>query len=115
VREKMQIQVGQTVYLEPVSDARSKEIIETKVVKIGRKYFKVENKRSKFDIGEMRDISDYGYGSNWKVYLSKQEIEDKNEKNSIYRSMRELFSYGCNDLSLEQLRQMQKIATQFEK
>jgi len=109
----MQIQVGQTVYLEPTGNAcrYSKEIIETKVTKVGSKYFEVENKRSKFDIGKMCEVSNYC--SDWAVYFSRQEIEDKNEKESINRAMRELFGpYGHNKLSLEQLRQIQKIAAQ---
>jgi hypothetical protein len=109
----MKIQVGQTVYLEPTGNAcrYSKEIVETKVIKVGRKYFEVENKHIKFDIDNMCEVSNYC--SNWSVYLSRQEIEDKNEKESINRAMRELFgTYGRNNLSLEQLRQIQKITEQ---
>ena len=105
----MQIQVGQTVYLEPTGNAcrYSKDIIKTKVKKVGRKYFEVENMRSKFDLEKMCEVSNWC--SDWTVYLSRQEIEDKNEKESINKAMRELFGRH-NKLSLEQLRQIQKIA-----
>jgi hypothetical protein len=107
----MQIQVGQTVYLEPTGNAcrYSKTIIETRVSKVGRKYFEVENKRSKFDLEKMCEVSNIC--SDYAVYLSAQEIVDKNEKNTIIEILREFFGvYGhSKDLTLEQLKEIQKI------
>jgi hypothetical protein len=112
----MKLKVGQTVYLEPTGNAvrYSKDIIETKVTRVGRKYFEVQNNRCKFDIENMYDVSNCY--SNYNVYLSMQEIEDKNEKIELNKFFSDLFAGYCDSgLSLEQLRAMKKVADEVKK
>ena len=109
----MQIQVGQTVYLEPTAYAahRNKDIVETVVTKVGRKYFEVKNRRERFNLEKMCEIT--CYTPSWHIYLSKKEIEDKNEKETLISRLRKLFqNYNNINLSLEQLREIQKITKQ---
>jgi len=109
----MKLQVGQTVYVECFerSYMAKGEVKETKVTKVGKKYFEVEcAKYSKFYLDRMFNVSDYS--PCMYVYLSMQEIEDKKEK----QELKELIwgKSGCggsptNKLSLAQLREIKKI------
>lgn len=106
------LQIGTVVYLEPTGNAvrYNKEIIKTTVTKVGNKYFEVEAKSGKFDLIRMIQVSNYC--SDWNVYLSEQEIKDKREIEKIKKELREMFgAYGAIELSLNQLREIQKIAT----
>lgn len=111
--ERSELSVGQTVYIEPVGNAarNGKDIIETKISKIGTKYIETEHfgDRTKFNIcdGKEKDTG-YGYGYDYILHLTKQEIEDEWEE----RELMGKFQYGrWTDfhLSLDQLRRIKAI------
>lgn len=105
------IQIGQTVYLEPgINKSRyNKDIIETTVTKVGNKYFQLENNsRKKYEIDTLKEVSEYC--ADYYVYLTRQEIEDKNEREKLTSYLRQMFgAYGRVDLTLDQLRRIKKI------
>lgn len=108
----MKLEIGQKVYLEPTNanSYRNREIVETYITKIGRKYIELEGYYNKFSIEDLCDVS--AYSPSWKLYFSKQEIEDKNERNKILDTLHGIFStYGVNKLSLNQLRAVLDIVT----
>ena len=85
----------------------TKEIEELTVVSVGNKYMEMSN-RDKVTIEtlthEDRDYTQHQY----KVYLTRQEIEDVFEANDLKRVISEFFRYSVK-LSLEQLRSVKKI------
>lgn len=87
--KKEDFKKGQTVYLIPVRMMKwdylriEKQIRETKVVSVGRKYITVEYANTKFDI--TRDFLEVTqYSIEYKLYLSKEDI-----KNDIKRRQME--------------------------
>ena len=110
--ERSELSVGQTVYIEPRGNAvrYNSDIIETKISKIGTKYIETEcfGKRTKFNIsdGKEKDTG-YGYGYDYILHLTKQEIEDENERQELLRNLhRDWYHF---DLTLDQLRRMKAI------
>lgn len=102
------MKIGQTIYLKPIGNAKrhSKDIKEAKISKIGRKYFNVEpSYYGRFFIDSM--YQDCGeYISDYKAYLSKQEIEEEEEANLLYLKIKKQFeSYG-NPFTLNQLKKL---------
>ena len=111
--------IGQTVYVELTGNAsRGKTaeqcIEEWEITSVGRKYIKA-GKRSGGKIwGEIT----FEYRENYKrfvektdccvdyiLYLTRQEIEEKNEKSRLFKEIEQRFRYGSQrDISLEQLR-----------
>ena len=110
--ERSELTVGQTVYIEPVGDAvrYGTDIIETKISKIGKKYIETEKfgEMYKFNIsdGKQKDTG-YGYGYDYVLYLTKQEIEDKNERQELLGDLR--YDWHRLNLTLEQLRKIKAI------
>jgi hypothetical protein len=115
---KDKLSIGLKVYLKPVNNAArygDKELRELIIKKIGKKYFFVggENQNNerfwtKFDIEELREVSNYS--PDWELYFSKQEILDEQESNDISRDIRLKFGgYGKLDLTLDQLRRIKEI------
>lgn len=87
--KKEDFKPGQTVYLLPVRMMKweylriEKQIRETKVVTVGRKYITVEYLNTKFDItNDFREVTNYSI--EYKLYLSKEDI-----KNDIKRRQME--------------------------
>lgn len=111
--ERNELRIGQTVYIEPVGNAarNGKDIIETKISKIGTKYIETEKfcDRHKFNIsdGKQKDTG-YGYGYDYILYLSRSEVENKQEKGSLLSYFNLCDWYHLN-LTLDQLRRIKAI------
>ena len=80
--KKEDFKAGQTVYLLPVRFMAydylmiEKQIIETTVLSVGRKYIKVNRFRDgiRFDINnDFREVTDYSI--EYKLFLSKEDIQ----------------------------------------
>ncbi|PGO29190.1 hypothetical protein CN984_12145 [Bacillus cereus] len=116
--------VGQKVYLEPCNNQsrRSKEIRESEVKKVGRKYFFVGNVGEehnqeylwiKFYIKDLRQVTDYS--PSWMLYFSRQEILDRQEYITLMSEISDLFRYGssyhnrADKITLEQLRKIKDV------
>lgn len=117
--KRSELSVGQTVYIEPVGNAARyrTDIIETKITKIGKKYIETE----KFGDGYKFNISDgkqkdtgYGYGYDYILYLSKQKVENKREKESLLSDFNLCNWYRLN-LTLDQLRMIKAIIDEGKK
>lgn len=110
--ERNELRIGQTVYIEPVGNAarNGKDIIETKISKIGTKYIETEKfcDRHKFNIsdGKEKDTG-YGYGYNYILHLTKQEIEDEKERQELLRDLH--YDWYHLNLTLDQLRKIKAI------
>ncbi|WP_252500843.1 beta barrel domain-containing protein [Bacillus subtilis] len=115
------IKVGSTVYLKPINNAARygrKDILEKVVLKKGRKYFYVgntgetETKRMfKFSLEDMKEVTEYS--PDWELYLSKQEIIDKEEKKKLMSDIRSVFDrWSTADLTLDQLRRVHEIISE---
>ena len=107
----MKIQVGQKVYLKPIGNKVriSQNIRESEIEKIGKKYFYLKGfNREKFSMEDMMNVSNYV--SDWKVYLSIQEIEYEKEYNQLFENIRKTFDHwsGVN-FTLDQLRRIKEI------
>lgn len=105
------MEVGQKVYLEPTGDNKrySKEIEESRISKIGRKYFTLEDKYyGRFFIESM--TQDGGqYISGYNAYLSLQEIEDKREAQRLFAEIKEVFSGFSTEIPLSKLKEIEQI------
>lgn len=79
------LEVGQTIFLEPRGNAAryNKDLIETKISKIGKKYFTVtENWYGRFYIENlMQDRGDYM--SEYRAILDKQQLLDEKEESEL--------------------------------
>lgn len=101
------MQVGQKVW---VYEARYRVagLTEATITKVGKKYFEVDAVRGKFYIEDLRFVTEYS--SNCRVYLSRHDYEDEKETKYLEDKLRSIFKvYGRTNLSLEQLRQINKI------
>jgi len=116
----MKLTMNQIVYLKPINDnARyidddiMNHIEKWEVVKIGRKYFTVRkynqsNLDIKFYIDDRKQFADVS--CDWELYFSTQEILDEKESESLTRKLKRDFgAYGKWNLTLEQLKRIQKI------
>lgn len=116
--------VGQTVYVELTGNAsrgkNAEECIEEwEVSSVGRKYIKA-GKRSD---GRIWGERTFEYRENYKrfvektnrcvdyiLYTTRQEIEEKHEKNRLFREIEQWLRYGSQkDISLEWLRAIHEI------
>lgn len=111
--KRSELRIGQAVYINPTGNAARycKNIIETKILKIGTKYIQTEyfGDEIKFNIsdGKEKDTG-YGYGYDYILHLTKKEIEDEREE----RELMGKFQYGrWTDfhLNLDQLRRIKAI------
>ena len=116
--ERNELRIGQTVYIEPVGNAAryGTDIIETKISKIGKKYIETEKfgEMYKFNIsdGKQKDTG-YGYGYDYILYLSRSEVENKQEKGSLL-SYFNLCNWYHQNLTLDQLRRIKVIVDEGE-
>jgi len=102
------LKVGQTLY-----EVVRNEIIEREIKVIGRKYFYIEQNcgNANFSIESLKytckDYSQY----NRQLYISKQELEDKEEKRKLIFKIEKVFNSfnSASQLSLEQARAIDKI------
>lgn len=110
--KRSELRIGQTVYIEPVGNAarNGKDIIETKISKIGTKYIETERFGDiiKFNIsdGKEKDTG-YGYGYDYILHLTKQEIEDENERQELLGDLH--YDWYRFNLTLDQLRRIKAI------
>lgn len=109
--ERKDFEIGQTVYIEPVcyTTRYGTDIIETKISKIERKYIETEEfgDRHKFNISDGTD-ENRGYGGyGYLLYLTRQEMDDKNERQELLRNLQRDW-YHLN-LTLDQLRRIKAI------
>lgn len=110
---KKNLFVGQPVWYKSTSIIRSYDITlkETKISKIGRKFFEVEDKWiGRFYIDTLKHDSGI-YTSKYQAYLSVLDYENEMECNSIFRNIQQFFT-NRNELTLSQLREIQKIIEQ---
>lgn len=112
---KEKIEVGRKVYLKPVRNAArggNKAIIETEIVKVGRKYFEVDRGiERKYKIDTLELVSKYS--PDYELYFSKQEILDEYEYENLFSKIQSKFAYWVKmDLTLDQLRRIVKIITE---
>ena len=115
---RYELRIGQTVYIEPVGNAAryGTDIIETKISKIVKKYIETEKfgEMYKFNIsdGKQKDTG-YGYGYAYILYLSRSEVENKQEKGSLLSYFNLCDWYHLN-LTLDQLRRIKGIVDEGE-
>ena len=121
-------EVGQTVWLEPVEFTyKGRDIVETTISKIGRKYLSVEYKFYGSELAFCIEpilgngcnaylIEKNSVHQNWRLYFDKQGLLDRREETSLRK---EIAAFWYNDrhkkLSLEQLRELAAILERFEK
>ncbi|MEC4565390.1 hypothetical protein L8C07_05485 [Paenibacillus sp. CMAA1739] len=104
--------IGDKVYLKAVGNMAVKYkdqllIKETKITKVGRKYFEVDGVKFKM---ENKEQETGGYTADWKLYFSKQEILDEQEFQKLESDIRSKFNaFGKLDLTLDQLKRINEI------
>lgn len=101
------INVGQVVYRD-----NGLSIGEYTVSKVGRKYFYLDIPRSEDYPISIEDFTHHVpyYGQrNWGIYLTKEEIYDKHEKEFLYAEIQRKFRPHSNYLNKEQLRSIAEI------
>lgn len=119
---------GQTVYVELAGNAgRGKTaeqcIEEWEIISVGRKYIRAGKRSEKFGvIGETifeyrgnykRFVQKTDYCIDYILYATRQEIEEKHEKNRLFREIEERFRYNLQkDITLKQLRSIHDILFQ---
>lgn len=110
------IKVGTTVYLKPGynTSRRNIGVIETTIVKVGRKYIEVEEGNGvrrgiKFDITNgLKQVTNYT--PEWILYFSKEEIEEEQEYNKLIEICRKNFDrWEGKEFTLDQLRRIKAI------
>ena len=103
--------VGQTIFYQGgLGRSRSdKELKETVITKVGRKYFELESLyRCKFDINTLDEVSEFS--SSIKLYLSKEAYDDEVKSNKLIRDIRDkLGSYGSTNIPLFKLEMIMNI------
>lgn len=105
----MTVFIGQVLFCIPNSRGWGLCRSEYTVSKIGKKYFYVEeNDRLKFD-KETLQHNDNVYSQNdIQLFRTEQEIKDIKERDMLYRTIREYFSYDRGK-SLSMLREVMLI------
>lgn len=108
---KHDIRVGQTVWIRHSTLKFHKDLTETTVNSVGKKYFTVSAmgyQRAKFNLENLFQESDSSYRA--RIYLNPQEYYDEMETQVLSHSIRQFFSgYGNLNLSLPQMRQINEI------
>ncbi len=110
------LKVGMTVYVRPTGSNNTRYIKgntldyvkETKISKIGRKYFYLEGYNEKFSLDTLEYDSEHHF--DLKAYLDKQDIEDEIEIDKLETKIRNKFrQFGNFGLTLNQLREISQI------
>ncbi len=98
--------IGQKVYVEPLAGSNaarhSKEIKECIITKVGNKYFQVNNMSGRRFFVETMQHDGLAYASEYKVYMSFEEIQDKND----YKLLSEKIK--THKFTLDQLKEIVK-------
>jgi hypothetical protein len=109
--KKSDLQIGQTVYLKPQGNrARggNKEITTDRISSIGKQYFYLEKEKNKVSIETGLENSQYT--ADFRVYLSKQEIQDEYEANRLVYEIRDrIGQYGETKIPLYKLKKIIEI------
>ena len=104
--------IGQTVWYKELQrrGGDKHELVETKIAKIGKKYFETETKWvGRFYIDTMKHDAGQ-YSARYQVYLNKEQHENEIEADKIYSELRNIFSsYGKQTLELSKLREILSI------
>lgn len=120
---KEDIYVGRKVYL-TLGYNRSRNsdpntIIESEIIKVGRKYFEIDVEKynkPKFYIEDLKQVTEYCV--DYIVYLEKQIILDQREFSNIVSNIKKVFgNYRYSEpkkLTLDQLRRIDKILKEGE-
>ena len=105
------LKVGQKVFVKPFK-GDLEDVKEYEIEKVGTKYFYLQGFMFvKFSIDEMEDASKNS--SEFKVYLTRQEIEDELELDVLTRKLRGLFGYYPKfKFTLDQLRRIDTIVSE---
>lgn len=105
-----EIKVGMVLYKEMTYRNQPREIKEYTVSRIGNKYFYVaEDDRYFFDKKTLKYVDKNYTQNNCTLFLNKQEILDMWEATQLYDEIRKHFSSYSPRLSLQQLKEIQKI------
>jgi len=106
--------VGQKAYLELTGNAKrgkkKEELIQECVIEaVGRKY--VTAKGRKFEESDIYDgLKEHtSYSVDYVLYSSKEVIQKKFEKDELLGEIKDFFLHGGKELSLEKLREIQRI------
>ena len=100
---KQKLEVGQKLY----SEIKGGQIKTHIVSKVGKKYFEVENDRSRYHLENFLADSEW---TRTQLYIDNKELENKIELKILMDSIRLRFSgYGTKDLSLDQARKIKAI------
>ena len=96
--KKEDFKPGQTVYLLPVRMMKweylriEKQIRETKVVTVGRKYITVEYGKTKFDnTNDFREVTNYSI--EYRLYLSKEDIKNDIKRRKMEERINTAFHF----------------------
>ena len=101
---------GQTVYTlhEHVGRNVKDEIREQKVVRVGRKYVKVDDSwETEFaNSGDNHEflIQNTVFGDKMKLFPSREAVEAYCEKKALYKELSNRFHFGQDNFTLKQLR-----------
>lgn len=105
------MKVGDIVWVQPVEPRQNIPYYEAKVIKVGNKYFEVEQtygRQVKYELETLRESGDTNYRNI--VYLSEQDILDEKEFNSLSKIIRDKIDrYGKLPFTLDQLRRINNI------
>jgi hypothetical protein len=107
-------EVGQKVWTLNVNNVArgvDSELTEREVVRVGRKYFYLNDYGAeiKFDIHTLEEFT--GYMSDYKVYLDPQDLEDEKESRDILSKIESILypQFRRSGVSLDKLRVIAKI------
>ena len=121
--KKEDFKPGQTVYLLPVKYMAyeyrviEKQIKETKVLSVGRKYITVEYGKTKFDIGnEFREVTNYGI--EYRLFLSKKDIENAFNRKKMEERVQTAFHFpnlAVRKMTFDELQTIFNIVSKYMK
>jgi hypothetical protein len=100
--------VGQKVWFETASTANKYETYEVTITKVGRQYFSVNRITLRFFVDSLI-CEDYTIG---RIYLTHQELLDKQESVELKSAIRQYFDNWNTMLPLQQLRSIMDMINQ---
>lgn len=110
---KHSLVVGMKLYAEKRYRNNTPEIVEYIVSKIGNKYFEVEGHSwYKFQISTLCYVDKNYSQNNKQLYKSREEIEEKNERQQLLFKIKDFFTFSGNLLSLDQLKRIKEIISE---
>lgn len=104
------VYIGQVLYRERTGKYANGEITEHTVTKIDRKYFECTCLNNKINVSDLMYENKMYSQDNYRLYITKQEIFDKNELSILYAAIQSSFSHYSNKkFTLDELRKVSKI------